>query len=151
MFNLRIIGSTLIFACLFNYAQAAVVEKTTTTTTTVTPSTSTTTSAPTTTIAPSPSELSGKPIIITPVPSAKEEIPTPSGYVHCFNVEAGWYKTAWVPEHRICQYENAPGQAVTYEGVAWVGSYWSCTQYTGTTCTKWEWKPGHWVKTLEVY
>ena len=101
--------------------------------------------------APSPTEVKGKPTIMTPVPSAKEEIATPSGYVNCFTVEAGWVKNTWIPEHRVCQYESTPGQTVTYEGVGWIDSYWACTQYTETTCTKWEWKPGHWVKTLEVY
>lgn len=104
-----------------------------------------------TTPAPSPANINGRPMIMTPVPSAKEEIATPTGYVNCFAVEAGWYKNAWIPEHRVCQYEAAPGQTVTYEGVAWIDSYWACTQYTDTVCTKWEWKPGHWVKTLEVY
>ena len=101
--------------------------------------------------APSPTEVKGRPMIITPVPSVKEEIATPEGYVNCFTIAAGWYKNAWIPEHRVCQYDNVPGQTVAYEGVAWVGSYWACTQYTGTACTGWEWKPGHWVKTLEVY
>jgi hypothetical protein len=104
-----------------------------------------------TTPAPAPSEVKGRPVIMSPVPSAKEQIATPEGYVNCFTIEAGWYKDAWVPEHRICQYENVPGQTVTYEGVAWIESYWACTQYTETTCTKWEWKPGRWVKTFEVY
>ncbi len=112
------------------------------------------TSAPTPNItspAPLPSQVQGKPMIVTPVPTAKELIAMPEGYVNCFTVEASWFKNAWIPEHRICQYQNAPGQTVAYEGVAWIDSYWACTQYTGSTCTKWEWKPGHWVKTLEVY
>src|SRR5207248_1014199 len=106
---------------------------------------------PSTTPTPSPAQVKGQPMIITPVPSAKEMIATPDGFVNCFTVEAGWYKNAWVPEHRVCQYQNVPGQSVTYEGVAWVEGYWSCTGYMGATCTKWEWKSGHWVKTLEVY
>ncbi len=101
--------------------------------------------------APSPADVKGRPMIVSPVPTAKEEISTPDGYVNCFTIESGWYKNAWVPEHRVCQYENVAGQTVAYEGVAWVESYWACTQYTGTACTSWEWKPGHWVKTLEVY
>jgi hypothetical protein len=138
---------TYIFLALFAVANTQADTVTEETTTVTTPA-----DAPTiTTPAPSPSQVSGRPMIVTPVPSAKEEIATPTGYVNCFTVEAGWYKNAWVPEHRICQYEAQAGQTVTYEGVAWIESYWACTQYTDATCTKWEWKPGHWVKTLEVY
>ena len=127
---------------------AQVVEKTVTTTTTIAPDTSETKAAPISTAVES---ASGAATIITPVPSAKEVISTPEGFVHCFTVEAGWYKKMWVPAHKICQYQNVPGQKITYEGVAWVEGYWSCTDYTGATCTKWEWRKGHWVKTLEVY
>jgi len=107
--------------------------------------------APVTTPTPAPSQVAGHAMIVTPVPAAKEVIVTPSGFVNCFTIDAGWYKNAWVPAHRVCQYENVPGQTSTYEGVAWIESYWACTQFTDAVCTKWEWKPGHWVKTLEVY
>lgn len=141
---------TLFFICLLAFncinAQAVTIEQTTINTTT-TPATTPNITSP----APASSQLQGKPMIVTPIPAAKEVIATPAGYVGCFNVDATWYKGAWIPQHRICQYESAPGKTVTYEGVAWVDSYWACTQYTGTACTKWEWKPGHWVKTLEVY
>jgi len=110
-----------------------VIQKTVTTTTAVQPTTPSST------------------VIVTPVPSAKEVVVAPEGYVNCFNVQAGWYKNTWVPQHRVCQYQNTPGQKVTYQGVAWVDGYWACMQYTDTACTKWEWIKGHWVKTLEVY
>ena len=107
--------------------------------------------APVTTPTPMPAQVGGHAMIVSPVPSLKEVIATPEGFVNCFTIQAGWYKNAWVPAHRVCQYDNVPGQSTSYEGVAWIESYWACTQYTGETCTKWEWKPGHWVKTLEVY
>ncbi len=129
---------TLIFSVLFLFASSAVFAQD-----------SMDASAPTP--VPAPETVKGNPMIVSPAPSLKEVIATPEGYVNCFSVEAGWYKNAWIPEHRVCQYENVPGQTTTYEGVAWIDSYWACTEYTGTACTKWEWKPGHWVKTLEVY
>ncbi len=105
-----------------------------------------------TTEAPAASTIKGQPIIVTPAPSAKEVIPTPKGYINCFTVEAGWYKGAWIPTHRICQYDQStPNKTITYEGVAWIEGYWACTQYINTACTKWEWRSGRWVKTLEVY
>jgi len=148
MYAIRLILSTfilVIFTTFAAHAQTQTVEEVTTTETTGTAS-------PTAvTVTPSPSQVTGQAMIVSPVPSAKEVIATPSGYVSCFSVKAGWYKDSWIPEHRVCQYQATPGQTVTYEGVAWVDSYWACTGYTGTTCTKWEWKPGHWVKTLEAY
>src|SRR5690242_4149502 len=114
---------SIIFACallaVFNIANAqteTTEETTTTTVTTPAAEPAPEAAAPNiTSPAPSPSQVAGRPMIMTPVPSAKEEIPTPTGYVNCFTVEAGWFKNAWVPEHRVCQYEATPGQTVTYE------------------------------------
>ncbi|GEM_PF-1587686 len=88
--------------------------------------------------------------IVTPVPAPKEVKPAPTGFVNCFVVQAGWVNNVWVPEHRVCKY--SPSQ----EGVAWVEGYWACTTYKTIEhrkdeCTNWDWKPGHWVKTFEVY
>ncbi len=84
--------------------------------------------------------------VVTPVPAAKEVIATPEGYMNCFNVEAGWFSNIWVPTHRVCQYDK------NTEGVAWVEGYWGCNAATDKgVCTNWEWKAGHWEKTLSVY
>lgn len=84
-------------------------------------------------------------VIKTPLPAAKEVVATPSGYISCFTISAGWSKDTWYPDRRICQYENMP------EGVAWVEGYWACTQHAVSECTNWDWRPGHWVKTFEIY
>jgi len=85
-------------------------------------------------------------VIVTPVPTAKETVVMPTGYVNCFTIAAGWVHDRWVPEHKVCQYENMA------EGVAWIEGYWACTKATDDgTCTGWEWKPAHWEKTLDVY
>ena len=101
-------------------------------------------------------QVQGQPVIVTTVPAPKEEIIVPQGYISCFTVPAGWsYSNLWVPEHKVCQYPSTTG--TTVQGVAWVDSYWACTHYktmdkpTQADCTTWEWRPGHWVKTLEVY
>lgn len=88
-----------------------------------------------------------KKMIVTEVPSPKEVIETPTGFVNCFTVAAGWYKNEWIPAHNICQYENMPGKA------AWVEGYWSCTQYKieEGICTDWKWRKGHWSNMLTVY
>lgn len=103
----------------------------------------------TTTTSPSGATVEKRVVVTTTPPAAKEIIETPKGQVSCFQVAAGWNQDIWVPEHRVCQYPNQASSTQT--GVAWVESYWACNQYTDTTCTKWEWKPGHWVKTFEVY
>lgn len=84
-------------------------------------------------------------VIVTPTPAAKEVIATPQGYVKCYTVDAGWYQNLWVPAHKVCEYQN------TTEGVAWVEGYWACNKHTQGECTNWEWRPGHWVKTLMNY
>jgi hypothetical protein len=101
-------------------------------------------------------QVQEQPMIITTVPAPKEQIVVPQGYISCFVVAAGWsYNNTWAPEHKVCQY--APNNGTAVQGVAWVDSYWACTQYKSSDrpkegeCTKWEWQPGHWVKTLEVY
>ena len=88
-------------------------------------------------------------LIVTPVPAPKETIVIPQGYTNCFTVAAGWYNNIWVPEHRVCQY--AATTDATYEGTTWIEGYWACNVYKNQECTNWEWKPGRWVKTLEVY
>lgn len=101
-------------------------------------------------------QVQNQPVIVTTVPAPKEQIVIPQGYVSCFQVPAGWSaNNVWVPERKVCQY--IPGTAAV-QGAAWVDSYWACTQYkptpakpTESDCTTWEWRPGHWVKTLEVY
>lgn len=86
-------------------------------------------------------------VIKTPVPSPQEVVPTPEGYSNCFKVAAGWFQNSWIPEHTVCQYNTNP------QGSAWVEGHWTCTKYTTAegACTKWEWNPGHWVKTFQVY
>ena len=84
--------------------------------------------------------------ISTPVPAPKEEIAAPQGYVTCFTVDEGWFNGTWVPSHKVCQYENSG------EGVVWISGYWGCNKATNDgVCTNWEWKSGHWQKTLIVY
>lgn len=97
----------------------------------------------TSTIVTSPT--TGREVIVTTVPSPKEVIVTPEGYTNCFTVAAGWNNDLWVPAHKVCQYKQST------QGVAWVEGYWACNKYIGTTCSNWEWVPGRWVKTLEVY
>lgn len=88
-----------------------------------------------------------KRVITTTVPAAKEVITTPTGYVSCTTIDAGWVDNNWIPEHRVCKYENSP------EGVAWVDGYWSCTQAKMDTgeCINWKWITAHWEKTYSVY
>lgn len=85
-------------------------------------------------------------VVVTPVPTAKETVAAPTGYVSCFNVEAGWFDNVWVPTHRVCQYNN------TESGVVWIEGYWGCNKATAEgVCTNWDWKAGHWQKKLVVY
>ncbi|MBA3662193.1 MAG: hypothetical protein H0W64_10715 [Gammaproteobacteria bacterium] len=85
--------------------------------------------------------------IITLAPPAKEIVEAPSGFMHCFTVKEGWNQTLWVPEHRVCQYENSS------QGVAWIQGYWNCSQHRidSNECTGWEWKPPHWEPTFAVF
>lgn len=74
-----------------------------------------------------------KRVIITPAPKSAK----------CTTVAGHWEANIWVAEQTICTYE---GRA---EGVAWVQDYWACTASTADgNCTTWEYRPGHWVKTL---
>lgn len=100
----------------------------------------------TTTINPATNESTTT--IVTPVPAPQDTVATPQGSTNCFTVAAGWYKNEWVSQHTVCQYE-----ANRTEGLAWVAGHWSCTKYKVSVgaCTRWEWKTGRWVKTLEVY
>jgi hypothetical protein len=124
-----------------------------TTTTTVDPNTQETTTTQTnpvtqqTTITKvNPTTQETTTTIITPAPAPKEVVPLPQGSTNCFTVAAGWYQNIWVPEHTVCQY----GPTST-EGVAWIAGHWTCTKFKATECTRWDWKPGRWVKSLQVY
>lgn len=88
-----------------------------------------------------------KHVITTTVPTAKEVIETPAGFVSCDTIPAGWQDTIWVPAHRVCKYENSN------LGVAWIEGYWSCVKYKIDTgeCTNWKWIDAHWVKTYSLY
>lgn len=105
-------------------------------------------------------------VIVTPVPTvtADKIVPIPAGYANCFNVAAGWYNDVWVAEHQVCQYNNTGTSTVVTSGnttgstnaaiggSTWVAGYWTCPKYnTSGECTSWVWKPGRWVRTLEVY
>jgi len=89
-------------------------------------------------------------VMVTPVPAPKEVTVVPAGFVNCFVVKAGWFNNQWIPDHRVCKYNPSK------EGVAWIEGYWACTKYKTTEnmqgdCTNWDWKPGRWVRTFEVY
>lgn len=89
-------------------------------------------------------------IVVTAVPAPKEVTVVPAGFINCFVIKAGWFNGVWVPEHRVCKYNPSK------EGIAWIEGYWACTNYKTTgnmkgECTKWDWKPGRWVRTFEVY
>ena len=88
--------------------------------------------------------------LYTPVPEPKEVIPIPVGYSNCFSVEAGWKGEIWIPKHRVCQYDTSKG---AYQGSTWIDGYWKCTEAKRLEgmCIKWEWQPGRWVTSLEVY
>lgn len=74
-----------------------------------------------------------KKVVVTPPPKS----------VNCTAIPAHWEGDTWVDTQNICRYENR------VEGVAWVQDYWACTAATATgDCTTWEFRPGHWVKTL---
>src|SRR6266568_913910 len=75
-----------------------------------------------------------KKAIITPVPKS----------MNCSTVAAHWEGDVWIDTQTVCSYENR------VEGVAWVQDYWSCTKYdlSKGQCTNWEYKSGHWVKTM---
>lgn len=105
-----------------------------------------TTTEVTTTTTPSGGTVVRK-TITTEAPAPKVIVTTPSNYVNCFRVEAGWHNEIWVPAHQICQYQNSP------QGAAWVEGYWACQSYKMDTgeCTNWEWVDAHWQKVLDVY
>lgn len=130
-FSLIVLSSLLSLAICAN-TQAQEAEKTTTTTTrTITPS----------------GKVVERSVITTTVPSPKETVVIPTGYVNCFAVKAGWYQDVWIAEHSVCQYTNSP------EGLAWVQGYWVCNKYDlgEGKCTNWDWKSAHWEKTFTVY
>lgn len=71
--------------------------------------------------------------ILTPVPKS----------VNCTTIPAHWEGNVWIYTQNACIYENRQ------EGVAWIQDYWACTTYTmDGNCSAWEYRPGHWVKTL---
>lgn len=164
------IGLSVFFVGVFSFLTCLSAEAQETMSTTVNPNTqetSTTTVNPdtqestTTTVNPVTQETTITKInpdtqettttIITPVPEPKEMIPAPQGYASCFKVPSGWYKDIWVPEHTVCQYDTDTQNQ--YQGSGWVEGHWACTKYKASegACTKWEWKPGHWVKTFQAY
>lgn len=86
----------------------------------------------------------------TPVPTPKEANLPPPGSVECLQIRAGWFNSIWIPEHRVCKYNQSS------QGVAWIEGYWACTQYkalgnTNGVCSNWDWKPGHWVQKFSNY
>lgn len=85
-------------------------------------------------------------VIVTEVPAAKEVIVAPTGYTKCDTIAAGWVDNIWVPAHQVCQYASSS------EGTAWIEGYWACTKYTedNGVCTAWDWRPGHWVQSVDV-
>jgi hypothetical protein len=135
-FGLSVIVSSLLSLFIGMNVHAAQEEVTaTTTTTTQSPDDGTVTKV-----------VETRRAVVTPVPVAKEVIATPQGFVSCATVEAGWYNDLWVPSHKVCAYNN------TAEGVAWVEGYWGCNKATPEgVCTNWEWKAGHWQKTMINY
>jgi hypothetical protein len=63
---------------------------------------------------------------------------------NCTTVEGKWKGNTWIASHEVCKYDNRK------EGVAWVNSYWSCTDAAADgSCTNWSLVPGYWVQTLE--
>ena len=85
-------------------------------------------------------------VIVTPAPEPKEVVVEPTGYVNCYDVGAGWVNGQWVGARRICEYSNST------QGVAWIQGYWQCSEVNqNNDCTAWDWKAGHWEKTLKFY
>lgn len=133
--SLFIVFSGLLLCNVSSADQSGTETTTTTTTTTQTPNDNGTVTVETT-----------RHVVVTPVPAAKETIATPEGYILCFTVDAGWFNDTWVPTHKVCQYKD------TGEGVVWIEGYWGCNKATlEGVCSNWEWKAGHWEKTLAVY
>lgn len=88
--------------------------------------------------------------MVTRIPAPKEATVIPPGFDECTVVKEGWVNGIWVPEHRVCKYSKSK------EGVAWIEAHWACTEYKTTEnltgeCMKWDWKPGHWLKTLDTH
>jgi hypothetical protein len=141
---------TVVPATVTTDAPTTVTTQTPATVTTTTPST-VTTDTPTTVTTTVPvgtttSQAVVEHVIVTPAPAPKEVIVTPTGYVNCFKVEAGWNRGIWAAEHQVCQYDNVA------EGVAWVEGYWVCDKFgTDNVCTNWTWQAGHWLQKLSVY
>ena len=74
-----------------------------------------------------------KRVIVSPAPKSTK----------CTTINAHWEGDVWFDTQTVCTYENR------VEGIAWVQDYWACTSADATgNCTAWEYKPGHWVKTL---
>ncbi len=84
--------------------------------------------------------------VITSVPAADETISTPTGFISCVQIEAGWHDQVWIPAHKVCKYENST------QGVAWIEGYWRCNKATESgVCVIWEWISGRWTKTFSNY
>jgi len=85
--------------------------------------------------------------VVTPTGSSttvekRTIVSTPPQSVKCTTVDAHWDGTVWIDKQTVCNYANRS------EGTAWVNDYWACTASTlDGTCTAWEYRAGHWIKT----
>jgi uncharacterized membrane protein len=97
-----------------------------------------------------PSTGVSKTTIVSLAPAAEEATTIPAGYANCFKVAAGWYKSKWISEHDVCQYDASKG---VYQGSAWIGGHWTCPEYRikDGVCTKWTWQASRWVSSCEVF
>ena len=67
----------------------------------------------------------------------------PPKSVQCTTVKGHWESEIWIDTQTVCNYANRS------EGAAWVQDYWACTASAADgTCTNWEYRPGHWMKTF---
>ena len=74
----------------------------------------------------------------------RKVVTTPEPKAICTTVEGSWKGNTWISSHEVCKYENRK------EGVAWVNSYWSCTDAAADgTCNTWTLVPGYWMQTLQ--
>jgi hypothetical protein len=76
---------------------------------------------------------------------AKRSIITPSPKSEaCTTIQAHWEGNIWYDTQVLCRYSNRE------EGVAWLQDYWVCIASTESgACTKWEYRPGHWIKVMQ--
>lgn len=88
-----------------------------------------------------------EPVIVTPMPAAREVMVIPAGYVNCRVVPGRWHYNSWVPQHKVCHYAHNPRK------VTWVQGYWTCTKYMQATCQcgNWDWHSSHWYNRSVAY